>query len=662
MMFGQVEDSAKFLRCCSVNSIPKKSSHCFGRYLILQRTGSTSYTYVFSLMKHYNLVRFWIFENNNRKRKSLKRRISGALFAICTNGRPVHEMPDSLEKDLEHMFREDLMVACQYWGIDVSGTRSGTQLTELLAERMRDKENRLRIFATFTQLEYDLLGMLTLNGGAMSYDRLKPYRKIYSYGQLNQTERDLRKKGIIIRRMMSRLTEYGREVAEFKIMDFFIPHLTEYFSKKPEPNPEKPKNIRDMKNERDSLLIDILLLISYLEKHEVRMTTSWEFPKREIEHIKEPMSDPSEERFETVQKIARKAGAYQIVDEDRVIPGNIVKLFGGDQKEVTKKLLLSALGRTRAIWATPDQPTEYTLNLVICRLRECLKDEWIRVDEMKGWIRSELFQDSQPLKWIQVDDDRVAIALETPILLGLVEGAYKKKKLVAVKLTDIGEEVLAKKKSEKIQGRDTFIVQPNFELTVFTTEMDYSKLYKLLLLTEPVKTDVVSTFRITDQSIFQAIEAGLRENEIIEFLEKESSKPVPGNVLRSIKDWTSQTTFAKISDVTLFETETERELEDLLLLKDFKKYFIRQVGPTAAIVSGDMEELSETMKEHKCKIKITGREETHISTSQDSSIAEKILLYGDSTDTTVPEACLGCPAVNSCNRVLRRRKEEKQKA
>ncbi|TXT57318.1 MAG: hypothetical protein BAJATHORv1_10017 [Candidatus Thorarchaeota archaeon] len=570
-------------------------------------------------------------------------------------------MTDSLEKDLEHMFREDLMVACQYWGIELSGTKSGTQLTELLAERMRNKEARLRIFATFNQLEYDLLGMLALNGGAMSYDRLKPYRKIYSYGQLNQTERDLRKKGIIIRRMMSRLTEYGREVAEFKIIDFFIPHLKKYFSQKPEHDSEKPKHVRDMTNERDSLLIDILLLASYLEKHEVHMTTSWEFPKREIEHIKEPMSDPSEERFETVQKIARKAGAYQIVDEDRLIPGNILSLFGGYQEEVTKKLLLSALGRTRAIWATPDQPTEYTLNLVICRLRESKKDEWIQVDEMKGWIRSELFQDNQPLKWIQVDEDRVAIALETPILLGLVEAAYKRKKLIAVKLTDIGEEVLAKKKSKRIRGRDTFIVQPNFELTVFTTEMDYSKLYKLMLLTEPVKTDVVSTFRITDQSIFQAIEAGMRENEIIEFLEEESSKPVPGNVTRSIKDWTSQTTFAKISEVTIFETENERELEDLLLLKDFSKYVVRKIGPTVVIVTGDMEELSETMKEHKCKIKIAGKEEHQAPKIEGTGIAEKILLYGDSTDTTVPEACLGCPAVNSCNRVLRRRTEEKRK-
>ena len=562
---------------------------------------------------------------------------------------------ETLEKELEHILREDLIVACQYWSIDVTGKDTGASLIKMLAEKMRDPEERAKVFATFSPLERDLLGILTLSGGAMSYDRLKPFRKIYSYGQLNQTERDLRKKGIIIRRMMSRLTEFGREVAEFKILDFFIPHLRDFFEAKPEPQPEKPKKAKNIVNERDSLLLDMLLLVSYLAKREVHLTSAWEFPRREIDSIKEPMSKATDERFELVQKMARKMGAYTVAEGDRVQPSNVNLLFAGEYHNVARRLLLSQLGRTRAIWATPDQPTEYTLNLTICRLRESTSEEWISVEELKDWIRSELFIENQQQKWIQVDDDRVQLSLETPLLLGLIEGAYRGKKLLAVKLTDVGETVLKGTTFEPPESRETFFVLPNFEVTVFTTEMEYQNLYRLMLITEPVKTDVVSTFKITDKSVFEAIEIGLREEDILGFLEKESTKPIPRNVERSIKDWTSQTTFTTISDVKLFETENERDLEGLMLIPDFTKQIVRKVGPTAVVVSGDMEELSEKLRKHKCMVRRkTGEDETTVST--DSSVTEQFLLYSEGQSAEdVPDLCNGCPAVQSCNKIIRRR-------
>lgn len=568
---------------------------------------------------------------------------------------------ESLEKELEHMLREDLMVACQYWDIDVSGSDSGTKLISLLAEKMKDPNVRARVFATFSDREIDLLGMLALSRGAMSYDKLKPFRQIYSYGQLNQTERDLRKKGIIIRRLQSRLTEYGREVAEFKILEYLIPYLSEQFSAKPEPNPEVPKRAKTFVDERDTLLIDMLLLVSYLAKHEVRLTSSWEFPKRDLDHIRAAMSKPTEERFELVQKLARKAGAYQIVDENQVIPGKVEVLFSGGQSTVSRRLLLSSLGRTRAIWATPDQPTEYTLNLAICRLRESTQEEWISIADIKAWIRSELFMENAPLKWVKVDEDRVRMALETPLLLGLAEGAFRGKKLEGIKLTAVGESVLAKNPQAEIRSSDTFFVLPNFEITVFTSEMDYHTLYQLMLFSQPTKTDVVSTFRITDQSIFQAIEAGLREKDILEFMEKESSKPVPRNVARSITDWISQTTFAKVSEVVLLETDSENDMESLLLLEDFTKYVVRRVGPNAVIVAGDMEKLVEEMAAHKCNVKMAGKEKAAQEVTAGTSITEQVLLYGDQSVTDVPEACIGCPAISSCNRVVKRKAAPRRK-
>ncbi len=568
---------------------------------------------------------------------------------------------EPLESELKHMFREDLIVACQYWGVDLSTSKSGDELTQLLAEKMRDREARERIFATFSDREYDLLGMLCLNGGAMSYDGLKPYRKKYSYGQLNQTERELRKKGIIVRRIVQRVTDLGREVAEFKIIDFFLPHLIQYFSRKPEHVSQPPKRIRNFVNERDSLLVDILVLVSHLATNPVKMTTTWEFPRREIERIKTALSKQTDERFETVQRVARKCGAYVIVEDDKAVPGRIDRLFDGDQAEVSKRILLAALGRTRAIWATPDQPTEFTLNLAICRLRESSEGDWITIEEMKQWIRSELFIEKEPLKWIQVDENRVAIALEIPILLGLLEAAYKGRKLVAVALTQVGAAVVMNRRLPENESRETFFVQPNFEITCFTPEMNYADLYRLMLFTEPVKIDVVSTFRITDRSVFKAVELGMREKDIVEFLESKSSKPVPKNVARSIRDWIGRMTFVKISTVTLLETETERDLEGLLLIRGLEDHVVRRVGPTAVIVSGDVEELVDLLRDNKCHVTRPGETTSPLEASHGTAIAEQVLLYEQAAADDVPEDCMGCPAIQSCTRVLRRKVEKKRR-
>jgi hypothetical protein len=329
-----------------------------------------------------------------------------------------------------------------------------------------------------------------------------------------------------------------------------------------------------------------------------------------------------------------------------VVPGKVNALFSGCQEEVSKRILLSALGRTRAICATAEQPTEYTLNLIICRLRDSNSEEWISVQEMREWIRSELFLEKEPLKWIQVSEERVAMALENPILLGLLEGGYSGKTLHAVKLTDVGETVIAREPRENARPHETFIVQPNFEMTVFTSEMGYFKLYKLMLLSEPVRTDVVSTFKITEQSIFQAVEMGIRDKEIIEFLDNESSKPIPANVSRSIKDWTSQTIFASLDRVTLFETESERDLEHLMLLDEFNEYVVKRVGPTAAVIRGNMSEFVEEMRDLKCHVDREDIEDRRRTIPETQDLDENLLLFGEQSVSDVPDACIGCPAIH----------------
>ena len=130
---------------------------------------------------------------------------------------------------------------------------------------------------------------------------------------------------------------------------------------------------------------------------------------------------------------------------------------------------------------------------------------------------------------------------------------------------------------------------------------------------------------------------------------------------RSITDWTSQTTFATVTDVTLFEVENEQELEDMLLIPDFNKFVVRRVGPSAVIMKGDIDEFIETMQQHKCHCTRAGVEVSELeSTGGTSSVAEQILMYGDHAESEVPDDCLGCPAIMSCNRVIKKKADTKR--
>ncbi|MEM4735912.1 MAG: helicase-associated domain-containing protein [Candidatus Thorarchaeota archaeon] len=572
-------------------------------------------------------------------------------------GRSVPMAREPLEKELEQANRDDLIVACQVWGVDMSSVSSGTSLITLLAEKMKDKAERDRVFDSLPQNEKDLLGMLALNGGAMSDERLRPYRKIYSYGQLNQTERDLRRKGIVIRQMMSRQTEFGREVAEFKVVDFFLPFLIQYFSRKPKSRPELMERAKTFVNERDSLIVDLALFLAHITKNDVRMTSSWEFPRREIDHMMSVMSKPTEERFDTVQRIARKAGLYTVESGDRPIPTRVGEYLSGNHVAVARRLLMVFLGRTRAIWATPDQPTEYTLTLAICRLRESSTDEWISIDEMVEWIRSELFMENEPLKWIQVNAERVAVALEPAINLGIVEAAYRGTHLLAVKLTQVGACVITGTKAERIPSGDVLVVQPNFEVSCYTSDMDYAKLYRLMLFTDPVKTDIVSTFRITERSVFQGTSTGMSVDQMIDYLQRESSKQVPANVIRSMKDWASRIIGVTLENVVLLETESEAQLESLLFRHELKEFLVRRVGPCAAVVKGDTEELARLLRENRCRVRLPNEKAAH-ETVEPPPTFDLGMQLGEIEISDVPSACEACPAIQSCNRVIRRKRLE----
>ena len=112
---------------------------------------------------------------------------------------------------------------------------------------------------------------------------------------------------------------------------------------------------------------------------------------------------------------------------------------------------------------------------------------------------------------------------------------------------------------------------------------------------------------------------------------------------------------ADIEEVMLFETENEKDLDKMMLIPAFTKSIIRKIGPTAVVVSGDMEKFSDNLRKHKCMVQ-RKKQTQEPERSKSSTVAEQFLLYGEEpTLEDVPDLCAECPALQSCNKIIRRK-------
>jgi hypothetical protein len=80
-----------------------------------------------------------------------------------------------------------------------------------------------------------------------------------------------------------------------------------------------------------------------------------------------------------------------------------------------------------------------------------------------------------------------------------------------------------------------FIVQPNFEIVI--TANNAAILSDLALLCDLKEGGTLRVYRMTESSIQRGLAARKTANQWIEFLNRFSQTPVPGNVERTLREW-----------------------------------------------------------------------------------------------------------------------------
>ncbi len=81
------------------------------------------------------------------------------------------------------------------------------------------------------------------------------------------------------------------------------------------------------------------------------------------------------------------------------------------------------------------------------------------------------------------------------------------------------------------------VVQPNFEVVVYRKNATPESLHMLGTFADLVSDQESLVFSTSLESIYRASEAGIKLDEIVSFLKRNSTKPIPENVTATLEEW-----------------------------------------------------------------------------------------------------------------------------
>jgi predicted transcriptional regulator len=228
--------------------------------------------------------------------------------------------------------------------------------------------------------------------------------------------------------------------------------------------------------------------------------------------------------------------------------------------------------------------------------------------------------------WPMTDGEVIAgIFRSTLAELGIVALGYDRPVLPqpgeavnpdAFMVTELGAAVIHGNCPVQTTGpRVPLLVQPNFDVIVM--EADMAALYRLIRFAAPVQIGRVSRFSITKDTLLRGLAQGLSLDEVLAFLQAGSQKPVPQNVIYTLRDWSRQYKEATISTVTLVEVADADLADELCRTGRLANLGLRRLGPCAIALPGTitMREVQRLLEKIGYATKLNGMVETASATA-----------------------------------------------
>lgn len=195
--------------------------------------------------------------------------------------------------------------------------------------------------------------------------------------------------------------------------------------------------------------------------------------------------------------------------------------------------------------------------------------------------------------WDFIEARFISRVLQEPLhWMGILSLGWENDRLIAFRISPLGAQILGitPPQPESVPKR-RLIVQPDFEIFALDPVSDYT-LSILDEFAERVNSDRAFEYRLTQESVYQAQQRGMKIKEIVAFLDRESSTPVPQNVKLSLQEWGRyHERIVFMPGVALCQAADPALVDGLVQDREISTLLGQRVSATAVLVRRDRDNL-----------------------------------------------------------------------
>lgn len=463
---------------------------------------------------------------------------------------------------------KQIEVTLKAWGIDLKTPKE--EVVNSLKEKMQNESNIESVFNSLSIKEKEFLGILLMAGGTKKQqDTQNIFIEKYSFWTFEEVIKTLEINFLVLDGMDGVIKTY---VVNPLLKD----KLIDIFKKVPE---EIEVNNLEIRKDKNLLISDLILFLSFVAKEELKLTAKKEISKKDQEEVIEKLHIKNESRFQFIESLALDFGLIKISGDQYILTDKINEILPITDEDLIRlffKYIFFGLESVEGFKRKEvfiSRVNELNIRIILDSIKNVEIGKSIYTKSFIKKLQNTLFDEKDENRWIYFDEKFFEKVISDYLLwLGVVDGGFKDGKMMSFSLTEFGKELLTSErkgskeptiyydKSKRSEQKKILFMTPNFEISVLSEEIDKIALFDLNRFADIDKADVVSLYKITSETIMKGIESGFSLDKVIQFLKKYSSNDIPQNVIYQLRDWASKYgkvqafkgIFLVVNDVPLF--------------------------------------------------------------------------------------------------------------
>ncbi len=191
----------------------------------------------------------------------------------------------------------------------------------------------------------------------------------------------------------------------------------------------------------------------------------------------------------------------------------------------------------------------------------------------------------ESVDWDTIEGGFIYGVVEALHWLGMLDlGSTEDEELSVFRLTETGHRLLRGEVPASNPSRPNVVVQPNFQVLVFEPTGE-DILYTLDRIAQRVRAEQVVEYYLTRAAMYDAQRSGMEVGDVIGFLERVGSTPLPQNVRRSLEEWGAGHQRVMVHPgVAALQAGDERVLDGLCADPEVAPLLGRRVSGTVVLV------------------------------------------------------------------------------